>query len=69
MLFAGTRSLNLTKLELLMEGTFFMIFIQGVPTSFRWEFLAKISNLHENRILDFFVKKNRHIEVRSELRS
>ena len=31
--------------------------VQGVPTSFRWEVLVKISNLREIRILKFFVKK------------
>ena len=31
--------------------------IQGVPASFRREFLAKISNLREIRILDFLSKK------------
>ena len=41
--------------------------VQGVPTSFRWEVLVKISNLREIRILKFFVKKIRQIEVRSAL--
>ena len=28
--------------------------VQGVPTSFRWDFLVKISNLRQIRILRFF---------------
>ena len=43
--------------------------VQGVPTSFRWEVLVKISNLREIRILNFFVKKIRQIEVRSAMLS
>ena len=31
--------------------------LQGVPTSFRWEVLVKISNLREIRILKFFRSK------------
>ena len=46
-----------------------IIQIQGVPTSFRWEVLVKISNLHEIRILNFFAKNIRQIEVRSALLS
>ena len=41
--------------------------VQGVPTSFRWEVLVKISNLRKIRILKFFVKNIRQIEVRSAL--
>ena len=41
--------------------------LQGVQTSFRWEFLMKISSLREIRILKVFVKKIRQIEVRSTL--
>ncbi len=37
--------------------------LQAVPTSFRWEVLVNILNLREIRILKFFVKNIRQIEV------
>ena len=43
------------------------MYLQGAPTSFRWEVLVKISNLREIRSLIFFSKKNRQIKVRSAL--
>ena len=38
-------------------NTLYVVLIQGVPTSFRWEVLVKISNLREIRILKFFRSK------------
>ena len=43
--------------------------LQGVPASFKWEDLVKISNLREIIILKFYVKKIRQIDVRSALLS
>ena len=41
----------------LVKGYVAQALVQGVPTSFRWEDLVKISNLREIRILKFFAKK------------
>ena len=43
----------------------FIVQVQGDPTSFRWEALVKISTFREIRILKFFVKNIRQIEVLS----
>ena len=48
----------------------FIVLVQGDPTNFRWDAaLVKISTFREIRILKFFVKNIRQIEVRSAMLS
>ena len=61
------RNIVMKKVQFLILNS--VKYVQGDPTSFRWEVLVKISNLREIRIWKLFVKKIRQIEVRSALLS